>query len=148
MKKFLLMVVLSVVLSFNLFAAFNVVNIKDEFGDVINYKVAAGYDNTGYNIIRFDGEGYIDIIFGKDYVMTYNDIGQVKFKNEKGAIISAYFYFENGEYATLEGEEVAEVEGFFKKSSTVSIAIVDYEGRTWNCKFDASGFTKALNSLK
>jgi hypothetical protein len=113
-----------------------------------SYKVTSGLDTTENVAIRFDGDGYIDILFFKDYVMTKNDIGKIKFRNEKGEVIEAYFYFENGDYATLEGEEVEMVEDFFKKASWVAISIVDYEGRIWNCKFDATGFTRTLNSLK
>ena len=148
MKKVLVMVVLSVVLSINLFAAFNVVNIEDEFGEITNYKVAAGWDTLNSAAIRFDGNEYIDILFNADYLMTDEDWGVVKFRDEKGNIVQYYFYFENGDIASLEGEEVAELEDFFKKANFVSISIVDYKGRTWNCKFDASGFTKALNSIK
>jgi hypothetical protein len=90
----------------------------------------------------------VEIIFPMDYVMTKSDIGLIKFRNEKGEILQYYFYFENGDSANLEGEEVYELEDLFKKSSSISIAIVDYKNRTWNYKFDATGFTKALNSIR
>ena len=134
MKKFLLMVVLSVVLSINLFAAFNVVNIRDEFGELSGYKMVVGWDTTQNTVIRF-GVDYVDLIFASDYVMTKSDLGLIKFRNEKGVILQYLFYFENGDSANLYGEEVAELEDFFKKSSYISIAIVDYKNRTWNYEF-------------